>query len=305
MGTSKLTSIEKPRRQMGPRSVDGKRRALEARLRGKLPHSAMIVPGIETAEEWEQFRNSIVADFAPEGPVETELADRIAHQMWRLRRFSRYEADRATWRMRCAAAEYHRFRDDLSRNLHGLDAPRPLPAPPSALHFFRGPATLQQDALWYASPAAAKTPADEEHEEGASSLVQAAAYAAGLPGYKVPGKSGWRVGEVRAHLAAIAKLADMPESEILAAVAATAGAEEAERAARVAAEQATYDAALSEFKRTLTLPTESEIRNAARWESHLERSLCRMMDRLERLQRMRAGEFVQAPALVEVSVDRE
>lgn len=110
---------------------------------------------------------------------------------------------------------------------------------------------------------------------------------------------------MRSHVAAIAKLAGLTEDELLASVASGAGEEEAERAARVAAEQATYDAALDEFTRTLLLPTESEIRNASRWDSHLERSLCRMMDRLERIQRMRAGEFVSAPALVEISVDRE
>jgi len=118
-------------------------------------------------------------------------------------------------------------------------------------------------------------------------------------------ETGWSVGEVRSHVAAIAKLAGLTEDELLASVASGAGEEEAERAARVAAEQATYDAALDEFTRTLLLPTESEIRNASRWDSHLERSLCRMMDRLERIQRMRAGEFVSAPALVEISVDRE
>lgn len=64
-------------------------------------------------------------------------------------------------------------------------------------------------------------------------------------------------------------------------------------------------ATLKQSLRAFMLPTEAQVRTAARWESHLERSLCRMMDRLERLQRMRAGEFVQAPALVEVSMDRE
>jgi len=307
MRTAKLRTVEKTRQQMGPRTVDGKRRALEARLRGKLPHSAMIVPGIETAEEWAEFRNSVVTEFAPEGPIESELADRIAHQMWRLRRFARYEADRAAWRMKCAPVEYHRFREALTSGLYGHDVPQPLPAPPFEPPFrHSGPAEVQCDAVWYASPEAAATPAADEHESGASALVRAAASAAGLSGYKVPNKDeGWTVGEVRRHLAAIATLGHITEAELLSAVAAKAEEDEAMRVADLTRRRAPYDAALDDFKRTLTLPTESEIRNAARWESHLERSLCRMMDRLERIQRMRSGEFVQAPALVEVSVDRQ
>jgi hypothetical protein len=110
---------------------------------------------------------------------------------------------------------------------------------------------------------------------------------------------------VRQHLSRIATRASVTSDRVLELLLVASLNEWTERDKKGSAELRAYTATLDQFKRTLMLPTEAEVRTAARWESHLERSLCRMMDRLERLQRMRAGEFVQAPALVEISLDRE
>jgi len=49
-----------------------------------------VVPG-ESSIEWEAHRRAIVDDLAPEGPVETALAERVALGFWRLRRVPAYE----------------------------------------------------------------------------------------------------------------------------------------------------------------------------------------------------------------------
>jgi hypothetical protein len=46
-----------------------------------------VVPQLgETAAGWEAFRDAVVADFDPSGPVEAALAGRAAHLLWRLQR---------------------------------------------------------------------------------------------------------------------------------------------------------------------------------------------------------------------------
>lgn len=50
-----------------------------------------VIPGVESAEEWEAHRAAIAADLAPVGAMELTLAERIAKLSWRLRRVDRYE----------------------------------------------------------------------------------------------------------------------------------------------------------------------------------------------------------------------
>jgi hypothetical protein len=51
-----------------------------------------ILPG-EDAAAWDAFRAAIVADLDPGSALEAELAERVAVQLWRLRRVARYEAE--------------------------------------------------------------------------------------------------------------------------------------------------------------------------------------------------------------------
>jgi hypothetical protein len=51
-----------------------------------------VVPGLETQEDWQEYREDIMAHYSPSGPVMCELAERVALLTWRLRRVTRYEA---------------------------------------------------------------------------------------------------------------------------------------------------------------------------------------------------------------------
>ena len=53
------------------------------------------MPG-ESQEEWEAFRDDIVKRYHPADSFETELAERIALQMWRFRRVTRFETQTIT-----------------------------------------------------------------------------------------------------------------------------------------------------------------------------------------------------------------
>src|SRR3990172_5975885 len=54
------------------------------------PHP-VIIEGIETPAGWQRFRDGIVENLAPEGPLEEDLAENIALLRWRLKRVTHYE----------------------------------------------------------------------------------------------------------------------------------------------------------------------------------------------------------------------
>jgi hypothetical protein len=37
-----------------------------------------VVPGVEKPEDWREFRDGMLADLAPAGPLELALAERVA-----------------------------------------------------------------------------------------------------------------------------------------------------------------------------------------------------------------------------------
>ena len=87
-------SETKPARQRR----NGSRRRKSEGNRNALKHGIMsphpvIIEEIETVEDWEDFRDGIVASLAPEGAFEQDLAESIALTRWRLKRVTRYETD--------------------------------------------------------------------------------------------------------------------------------------------------------------------------------------------------------------------
>lgn len=62
-------------------------------LRHGLTSSAPVIPGVESAEEWQAHLEAILSDRAPDGALETKLVERAASLIWRLRRVERYECE--------------------------------------------------------------------------------------------------------------------------------------------------------------------------------------------------------------------
>ena len=71
----------------GPRTPEGKARSSMNALTHGLAAKTPLIPG-EDAEEFRQFVWDMVADLAPQGPVQAELAQRAAVLMWKRRRLA-------------------------------------------------------------------------------------------------------------------------------------------------------------------------------------------------------------------------
>jgi hypothetical protein len=72
-------------RSTGPKTEDGKARSALNRLTHGLRSTVVVIRG-EDPEEWQRFRSGIVEAFATANALETELANRVALGLWRLRR---------------------------------------------------------------------------------------------------------------------------------------------------------------------------------------------------------------------------
>ncbi len=77
-------------RRRGPKTAAGKAKVALNALRHGISSTRPVVPG-ESSPKWETHRRTIVAAFAPVGPVEAALAERVASALWRLRRVNAYE----------------------------------------------------------------------------------------------------------------------------------------------------------------------------------------------------------------------
>jgi hypothetical protein len=106
-----------PYHATGPRSDAGKERSSLNAVKHGLRSERPVLPG-EDAAEWDGFHAGVVEDLGPATALERELADRIALQLWRLRRAARYEAQ-------VAADEGERARAAATDPLLGPSADQP------------------------------------------------------------------------------------------------------------------------------------------------------------------------------------
>jgi hypothetical protein len=106
-------------RSCGPRTQDGRARASANALKHGFRSRRILLPG-ESAAEFEQFEAALHADFAPDGPLEEALVDRITLLLWRLRRVPWVEA---------GLLRAHAFENRRQRLLNFLlSDPPPVPA---------------------------------------------------------------------------------------------------------------------------------------------------------------------------------
>jgi len=75
----------------GPATPEGKAAASANALRHGVTSSAFVLPGVEREEDWLEHRDGIRAALAPQGALESFLADRVAFCSWRLGRVLRFE----------------------------------------------------------------------------------------------------------------------------------------------------------------------------------------------------------------------
>src|SRR5919107_741941 len=89
-----MSDTEIQRREMkkgGPATEEGKEVVRWNAARHGIRSPAPVVPGIESAEDWEAHGEGVLESLKPEGYLETVLAERVALLSWRLHRVTRFE----------------------------------------------------------------------------------------------------------------------------------------------------------------------------------------------------------------------
>ena len=77
----------------GPKTPEGKARSARNALKhGMRAQQCIVLPG-ERASAFEAFEAALLADLAPQGPLQTVLAQRVVAASWRLARAERIEAE--------------------------------------------------------------------------------------------------------------------------------------------------------------------------------------------------------------------
>ena len=74
----------------GPRTAAGKEKASQNAVKHGLLAREAVIPG-EDPEEFEAYREGMIEELAPAGPVEAMLAERVVGLSWRLRRAERLQ----------------------------------------------------------------------------------------------------------------------------------------------------------------------------------------------------------------------
>src|SRR5581483_2138923 len=97
MATSAQLDANRANAQLstGPVTPEGKARVSQnARKHGLTAKNLVLSAG--EREEFEEFRDELTAELAPQGVVETLTFNELLHAAWNLRRYRRVEAEAAT-----------------------------------------------------------------------------------------------------------------------------------------------------------------------------------------------------------------
>lgn len=326
-------------RSTGPKTPAGKAVARLNALSHGLRTASPVVPG-EDAEVWEQFREAVVADLAPVGVLETELAGRVAALLWRLRRVQSFEAGVVT-----AASDF------AARHARGEGVVAPFgeggPPTPAAVRaeVAATEGAIRDRAEQVRLLAALSAAADAGSFDGAEAINLLDALTATLPlpdgadddqladllpdpltdplhprflaAIGVPPSvsgdtaewSGWTAGIVRAGAKRIAGAVGWTADALLAHATADAADGLEEERGRLSALQeelaraerrADRDEAAA--RRRALVPAEPVVATVVKYEGHLQRQLAQALHELERRQALRSDCPPHPPASLDVTV---
>jgi hypothetical protein len=286
-----LAPAESNNAAVGPRTEGGKEVARWNATRHGIRSPSPVVPGVENPEDWREYRDGMLEDLAPAGPLELALAERVAVLAWRLHRVTRYETEtiaRSQESVEEDLASRRRFDSHARGPIHPEDV---LAAPKEARRTERVLKKLPDypddkrlsgiDAgavLW----AVAERVDDEEDLEGLS--FPGVPEWAGLYGDTTEW-DGWSVGLVRKCLTLIASAAGEDLEELM------DGAREKARLDVISTKSAAerVEKQLQNMRRERLLPDEKTLGKVSRYEAHLSRLMFKALHELEALQVRRSG----------------
>src|SRR3954452_11192041 len=105
MSAAQITANrENAKHSTGPRTEEGKSRSARNSTKHGLTSTAVVLPN-ESQEQFDQFRDDIVASYAPADEHEHALAVVVAETFWRKKRMYRLEAAFMSSRMKSLAGQ--------------------------------------------------------------------------------------------------------------------------------------------------------------------------------------------------------
>ena len=277
-----------PMKKGGPQSPDGKEVARWNATRHGISSPAPVVPGLENQEDWQEYREAILEHYSPDGPVEFELAERVAVLTWRLRRVPRYEAQAIAISQEKVEDDYHSLAS-LRASMRGEGVA--ATTHPNDIRFEARYAKRTERAF---KRFPQEKPETILKAEDAGAIVfgvyVAARKARGgeldwealdLPGitddddiYELP---AMKVEDVRGCIEAFATAASVDPDELFEAAAYEAGCE----ARGAAYKRGDMERDLSRKERERILPDADTLQKIARYEAHLSRQLYQALQALE------------------------
>ncbi len=327
-------SRAKRTRATGPKTARGKSLAKLNAVTHGLRSLSPVLPD-ECPDDWTAHRAGTVAALAPVGTLETELADRVALLLWRLRRVVRYETAVTVADIEVAVAHVRGENDDENPLSFVL---------PGRHHTHRTYADVREELDYVSGCARGFADSREqllrlstlpaEHKLDGSTayalLREVGAYApdgheqyidiedrAFLAQIGVPADwlddadwwDGWTVGMIRAGIKIIAdgcKLTEAALTEWAVNEADRTAAAERRKVMRLEAELARVTAANAGPERVVRgralLPPADVVDKLSRYEAHLNRQLTQTLHTLERLRAIRDGNPPAPPAALDVTI---
>ncbi len=280
----------------GPTTEEGKEVAAWNATRHGMRSPAPVVPGIENQEDWERHLAGTLESLAPDGHLETVLAERVALLSWRLHRVARYEVESIALYQEKAEddlAEKRRFASHVLGAAHPENVRADLEDARAKHRLLKRFLKLPDDRRFSAFDAdlilwtvMEHTDQVVEGEEAPEDLLERISIP-GVPDGAEARKDydGWTAGAVRAGIEAVARATDEDPAELLEF--ATAEAKRAIIGKEQAAERVARD--LAKMSRERILPDVKILEKVARYEAHLSRLLYKAMHELEALQTRRQG----------------
>jgi len=272
----------------GPQTQKGKEVARWNATTHGISSPAPVVPGLERDEDWQEYREAILEHYSPDGPVEFELAERVAVLTWRLRRVTRYEAQAIAISQEKVEDDYHSLAS-LRASMRGEGVA--ATTHPNDIRFEARYAKRTERAF---KRFPQEKPETILKAEDAGAIVFGAYVVAkkargseldwealDLPGitddddiYELP---AMKVEEVRGCIEAFAMAASVDPDELFEAAAYEAGCEA--RGAAFKKEDMERDLSCKERERIL--PDADTLQKIARYEAHLSRQLYQALQALE------------------------
>jgi hypothetical protein len=261
----------------GPKTEAGKSIVrLNAVQHGVLSNTP-VIPALEREEDWEAHREGVLAALAPEGQVETALAERVALMLWRLQRVVRFERDAAVMTQEQEEKAYFRRQAKTLADPVSLeDAGYMLESDLRMVRLLEQVSGLPEEATF----------SDEEETDIVLAIFEAAKVDQGSVDLAdVPDSRAHTAGSIREAVKAIASHAGKDPGELLAAALGQAKGEVARQEVeiRMAVEK------IERLRRWYLLPDGEVLNKVVRYEAHLNRQLYQALHELEALQARRRG----------------